>query len=109
MLKYSHARGGIRRGPPRAAKKSPPLSGRHPGKDGGVRMLRQKLFGNGVEPTCGYCCFGSFASDGAAILCEKKGVVSPYYSCRKFRYDPLKRVPKRFPELQPHDPSEFIL
>ena len=30
-----------------------------------------------------------------AVLCEKKGVMSPASHCRSFRYDPLKRVPPR--------------
>ena len=32
---------------------------------------------------------------GEAVLCEKKGVMSPASHCRSFRYDPLKRVPPR--------------
>ena len=42
------------------------------------------------------------------ILCKQKGVVSPYYCCRKFSYDPLMRVPHRqvLPEL---DPKDFTL
>ena len=42
------------------------------------------------------------------ILCKQKGVVSPYYCCRKFSYDPLLRVPHRqvLPEL---DPKDFTL
>ena len=40
-----------------------------------------------------------------APVCKHKGVVSPYYCCRKFSYDPLMRVPRRqvLPELDPRD------
>ena len=36
---------------------------------------------------------------------RSKGVVSPYYCCRKFSYDPLMRIPRRqvLPELDPRD------
>lgn len=29
------------------------------------------------------------------MLCMRHGVVPPYHHCRRFRYDPLKRVPVR--------------
>ena len=34
-------------------------------------------------------------SDPDTMLCVKAGVVDASFSCRKFRYDPLKRDPKR--------------
>ena len=37
-----------------------------------------------------------------------KTVVSPYFACRKFRYDPLLRVPHR-QELPHYDPKDFSL
>ena len=43
------------------------------------------------------------------ILCEKCGVVAPYYSCKKFRYDPLLRVPKRRRPLPEYSESDFTL
>lgn len=45
------------------------------------------------------------------MICQKYGVVPVEHHCRKFRYDPLKRVPAR-PQsapLAPHDPEEFKL
>lgn len=42
------------------------------------------------------------------IYCRVRGVVSPYYSCRKFDYDPLMRVPRR-QELPQFDPEDFTL
>lgn len=47
----------------------------------------------------------STAADPKMILCKRKGVVSPYYCCRKFSYDPLMRIPRRqvLPELDPRD------
>ena len=40
--------------------------------------------------------------------CKNRGVVSPYFACRKFRYDPLLRVPHR-QELPHYDPKDFSL
>lgn len=72
-------------------------------------MLRQKLFGNYIEPSCSYCEHGSMTKDGAMILCEKQGVVFPFFSCRKFTYAPLKRVPKKEMPLPTFDKSDFEL
>lgn len=43
------------------------------------------------------------------ILCEKKGVVSPFYKCKAFCYSPLKRVPKKPNSLPTYDKSDFEL
>lgn len=72
-------------------------------------MSPKKLFGNHVEPACRHCRFGKDTSDGRMVLCEKAGVVSPFYSCRKYRYAPLKRVPSRQVQLPKFDKSDFEL
>ena len=43
------------------------------------------------------------------MLCSRRGIVPMYHKCRKFRYDPLKRIPFRQPALHKHQPEEFIL
>ena len=55
-----------------------------------------------------YCTHGSPAADQKMVLCKNRGVVSPYFACRKFRYDPLLRVPHR-QELPHYDPKDFSL
>ena len=52
------------------------------------------LFKKDIEPRCAYCACGA-PVEGERILCRHKGVVSPGEHCRRFRYDPLKRVPPR--------------
>lgn len=52
------------------------------------------LFEKKIEPRCAYCARGSELADGQ-VICLKKGVVSAGYSCRAFRYDPLKRTPPK--------------
>lgn len=52
-----------------------------------------KYFDKKINPKCDYCQFGKRAKDGNKVLCEKKGLVDCNYSCSKFEYSPLKRIP----------------
>lgn len=52
-----------------------------------------KYFDKKIDPKCDYCQFGKRAKDGNKVLCEKKGLVDCNYSCSKFIYSPLKRIP----------------
>lgn len=52
------------------------------------------LFRKDVEKVCA-CCAHSGQSGDEQLLCTKKGFVGPDDHCRHFRYDPLKRTPKR--------------
>ena len=70
---------------------------------------KKSLFGNSIEPACIYCQFGRPAPDNVMILCRKYGPVSPYYKCKKFVYDPLKRIPKRRPKLPDFSPDDFSI
>lgn len=61
------------------------------------------LFRKKIDRSCSYCIFGT-KIDEEQVLCIKKGVVSACGSCRKFKYDPCKRVPAR---PKPLDPSKY--
>ena len=52
-----------------------------------------KYFDKHIDPKCDYCRFGKRAKDGNKVLCEKRGLVDCNYSCSKFIYSPLKRIP----------------
>ena len=52
------------------------------------------LFSKQIEPRCAYCKRGARLDDDR-VMCLKKGIVSAGGQCRRFRYDPLKRVPAR--------------
>ena len=52
------------------------------------------LFNRNMEPRCAYC-RRCTVLDGERVLCIRKGIVSAGNSCRRFRYDPLKRVPPK--------------
>lgn len=50
------------------------------------------LFRKKIERSCSYCAYGAKLEDDS-ILCSKRGLKQESDSCRKFRYDPCKRVP----------------
>lgn len=67
------------------------------------------LFNKNIEPSCSYCKFGKYSVDNDKILCNKKGVLEVYDSCWRFKYDPLKRIPKQQLVLPKFDKSDFEL
>lgn len=71
--------------------------------------MGKKLYGKGIVPACAYCANGTASSDDRNVLCPKKGIVDNNYSCRKFKYDPLRRVPKIPPELEKFTTKDFSL
>lgn len=52
------------------------------------------LFRKKVERSCAYCAHGAHLED-EQVLCCKRGLRSISDSCRKFKYDPCKRVPTK--------------
>jgi hypothetical protein len=61
------------------------------------------LFRKKITRSCSYC-KNATNLNGDTVLCIKKGVVSASKACRKFDYDPCKRVP---PKMKPLDFSEY--
>lgn len=58
---------------------------------------------------CAICAHGKKAADSDMILCYKKGVLQPDYKCRSFKYDPLRREPKKAPVLPEYTFEDFKL
>lgn len=52
------------------------------------------LFRRKIQRSCSYCQYGTLLED-EQILCVKKGIRSAEGQCRRFKYDPCKRVPKK--------------
>lgn len=50
-------------------------------------------FNKKITPKCDYCQYGKRTNAGNKILCEIKALVDPDFSCNKFVYSPLKRIP----------------
>ena len=62
------------------------------------------LFRRKIPRSCTYCKFAAKLGN-EQILCSKKGIVLPCPSaCRKFRYDPCKRIP---PKAKAMDFSQY--
>ena len=67
------------------------------------------LFRKKIQRSCAYCQFGVALEDGQ-VLCMKKGIRNQDDKCRKFKYDPCKRVPAKakaldFAKYDEHDYS----
>lgn len=60
---------------------------------------------NEIEKICAYCEYAATLKDKNFMLCKTRGVVSCSFSCRKFLYDPLKRIPTR-PMILPVEETE---
>ena len=50
------------------------------------------LFSKNIEKRCAVCRHSKRINDDEAI-CEKRGIVSLGFKCRKFSYDATKRIP----------------
>lgn len=68
------------------------------------------LFTKKMDARCEYCKHGAPLGDDK-VFCVKRGVMIPDSFCRKFRYDPLKRVPPRpsIPDFSRLKDSDFHL
>ena len=61
------------------------------------------LFRKKIERSCAYCVHGAQLEDGQ-VLCTKKGLRTVEDKCRKFKYDPCKRIPLK---AKPMDFSKY--
>lgn len=72
--------------------------------------MKTMLFRKKIERSCAYCVYGTKV-DEDTILCSKKGMKTPEDKCRKFKYDPLKRIPSKAKALDftKYDEQDFSL
>ncbi|MBO5892079.1 MAG: hypothetical protein J6Q30_05130 [Oscillospiraceae bacterium] len=68
------------------------------------------LFKKRIEKSCSYCAYCTKLNDEQA-LCIKRGVVELNGKCRKFVYDPCKRIPvkPKAVDFQKYDSEDFSL
>ena len=52
------------------------------------------LFRKKIQRDCAYCIYGTRLEE-EKILCAKRGVKNAGDKCRKFKYDPCKRIPAK--------------
>ena len=65
--------------------------------------------GSEIEKICRFCEKASDIVDDSTVLCRKKVVVSENGIFRSFRYDPLKRIPRRNAAIPDIDPDDLKL
>lgn len=68
------------------------------------------LFRKKIERSCAYCLYGAKLDD-EQILCAKKGLRSVEDQCRRFKYDPCKRIPAKAKAMDftKYDEEDFSL
>ncbi len=68
------------------------------------------LFRKKIERSCAYCQYGARLEEDQ-ILCAKKGLKTIDDGCRRFRYDPCKRVPVKAKALDfsKYEEADFSL
>ncbi len=68
------------------------------------------LFRKNIEPRCAYCKFAASA-EPETVICRKYGIRKETEHCRKFRYDPMRRVPPRpvTVDFSKYDGQDFSL
>lgn len=71
--------------------------------------MSYKLFDQTISPACEYCEFGLHAKDETMIECKKRGLVSPYFRCKRFHYSPILREPRQIQKLPKYEPEDFTL
>lgn len=55
---------------------------------------KTEYFDPKIPPKCEYCANGRPAKSNGKVLCSKCGIVAGDYSCKKFSYSPLMRIPE---------------
>lgn len=68
------------------------------------------LFRKKIERSCTYCVYGTMLEEDQ-VLCSKKGLRSAEKPCRKFKYDPCKRIPAKAKamDFEKYDEEDFSL
>lgn len=72
-------------------------------------MAKKPLYGGQHEPCCETCALGKRSSDGTTVLCQRGGAVPTYHHCRRYRYDPLRRTPRRQKAPETLDAAAFSI
>ncbi len=60
--------------------------------------MRNRLLRANMPPACATCVHAVRLTE-EDMLCRKRGAVHESYHCRRYSYDPLKRVPSRTPPI----------
>lgn len=71
--------------------------------------LGKSVFNKNISRSCEYCANAQICSALNLIFCKFKGPVSQQDSCRRYKYDPLKRTPRADAKLPKYTADDFKL
>lgn len=71
--------------------------------------MKKSLYSTDISPRCEYCANGNLTPEGKEVICYKRGVMQVDSSCKKFKYDPLKRKPKQIKVASDYSLEDFML
>ncbi len=69
----------------------------------------KKMFNKDVTKKCAHCLHSTPLAGGDEMACKIKGIVGFDDLCKKYQYDPLKRVPKAQKLEEDYHPDNFEL
>lgn len=75
--------------------------------------MKITLFGKNISPACVYCLYSRLNNpDEREYICTRtknNTAVKEYDSCKKFMYEPTKRIPRPRPILPTYNAEDFSL
>lgn len=71
--------------------------------------MKEKALNKKLEHHCEYCVYGTCSDFSNEVLCLKRGITDRKDSCRRYKYDPLKRDPNRARISQNYSSEDFVL
>jgi len=72
-------------------------------------MRKLRFFNKSIDKRCEYCKHSKSYMVEEEILCKYKGVVNYTDSCRKFKYDILKRQPQKVRQGENYSSDDFVI
>lgn len=73
------------------------------------RDANAAFFGKHIDPQCAYCAHSARQDGKEEVRCQLGRSWPAGGRCRRYRYDPLRRVPRPRPPLPAHEAKEFKL
>ncbi len=74
-----------------------------------VILMSGKMFDKNLKKSCAWCIHGRKSDYTDEVFCKKRGVTSSFDCCRKYKYDPLKRIPDSAGIGKDYSPEDFTL
>lgn len=62
-----------------------------------------------LPKACLYCENATIITDDENVLCSRYGIVNKEFRCKKFAYDPLKRVPRPIPPMPKLSEDDLLI